>query len=155
MYKCLECGHIFEQGEEAKWTETHGFTDGRYEHFTGCPICKSAYEETVPCKECFGAFLEDELFPGGICKECLTKKITIENAKSYVLWAEMEKSFYFEAFLNSRVKKYSPRLLQIVKEEFDRYSQANPIESLAICKSYISTHDAILIDFAEFLEIKK
>ena len=51
MYKCLECGHIFEPGEEAKWTEKHGFTDGRYEHFTGCPLCKSAYEETLRCQK--------------------------------------------------------------------------------------------------------
>lgn len=154
MYKCLECGHIFEQGEEAKWTETHGFTDGRYEHFTGCPLCKSAYEETVPCKKCFGAFLSDELFPGGICKECLTGKITVETTKAYVLWANLEKEFYFEIFMNSQVRRYSPRLLQVVKDAFDEYAKSHPIEALTICKSYIAMDDEGLTDFAEFLNKK-
>ena len=155
MYKCLECGHIFEPGEEAEWVEKHGFTDGRYEKSTGCPLCKSAYEETVPCKECLGAFLSDELFPGRICRECLIKQITIENTKSYILWADLEKEFYFEFFMNSQVLRYSPRLLQIVKDTFSQYANSHPIETIAMCKSYVAMDDEGLTDFAEFLEKKK
>ena len=152
MYKCLECGHIFEQGEEAKWTESHGFADGRYEHFTGCPLCKSAFEETVSCRECLGSFLSDELFPGGICRDCLAKKITVKNTKAYVLWAGIEKDFYFDVFMNSQVRRYSPRLLQLVKTAFDDYAESHPIEALTICKSYVAMDDEGLTDFAEFLE---
>ena len=46
MFKCIECGHIFEDGEQARWTETHG------EVWECCPICKGAYEEIEPCKIC-------------------------------------------------------------------------------------------------------
>ena len=118
MYKCLECGHIFEQGEEAKWTETHGFT-------------------------------------GGICKECLIGKITVDATKAYVLWANLEKEFYFKIFMNSQVRRYSPRLLQTVKDAFDEYAKSHPIEALTICKPYIAFADEGLTDFAEFLEQKQ
>ena len=155
MYKCLECGHIFEPGEEAKWTEKHGFTDGRYEHFTGCPLCKSAYEETLRCQKCQAEFLSDELFPGNICRECLIKQITVENTKAYVLWANLEKEFYFEFVMNSQVLRYSPRLLQIVRDAFDQYARSYSIETIAMCKSYVAMDDEGLTDFAEFLEKKQ
>lgn len=52
MYKCNECGHVFEEGEQAEWVETHGFDYGNGEHWSGCPVCKGAYEEAKPCKIC-------------------------------------------------------------------------------------------------------
>ena len=69
-YRCLECGHIFEEGEQAIWEETHGLDTPPYEKFSGCPICKSAYEETIPCKICGSEHLEEELY-GCICEECV------------------------------------------------------------------------------------
>lgn len=62
MYKCKECGHIFEEGEEKKWTEPHG------EKLKGCPICFGAFEEAEQCKICGGYSLEME---DGFCQECL------------------------------------------------------------------------------------
>lgn len=70
-YCCLECGHIFEDGEQAVWEETHGLDAPPYEKFSGCPICKSNYEETVRCEICHGEFLIDELNSGCVCNECL------------------------------------------------------------------------------------
>ena len=52
MYRCEECGHLFEEGEQAKWTEMHGFSHGDGEEWSGCPICKGDYEEIKPCKIC-------------------------------------------------------------------------------------------------------
>lgn len=63
-YKCLNCGHIFDEGEERRWIEPHG------EEMTGCPLCSEGYERTRQCKMCGGEFLEDELF-GGICQDCI------------------------------------------------------------------------------------
>lgn len=70
-FKCLECGHIFEEGEQAVWEETHGLDTPPYEKFSGCPICKGSYEETKQCKICDGEFLEDELNGGCVCDECI------------------------------------------------------------------------------------
>jgi DNA-directed RNA polymerase subunit RPC12/RpoP len=66
-YKCLECGHIFEYGEQVEWVEMHG------EKFSGCPLCKGAYEETKRCASCGNeSFTEDELV-FNVCDECIDK----------------------------------------------------------------------------------
>ena len=70
-YKCLECGHIFEEGEQSRWEETHGLDCPPYEKMSGCPICKGSYEEAKRCKVCGGEFLEDELLGGCVCEECV------------------------------------------------------------------------------------
>lgn len=46
MYKCEECGHVFEEGEQSTWIEPHG------ERLSGCPICNGAYEEVHFCSIC-------------------------------------------------------------------------------------------------------
>lgn len=71
-YRCLECGHIFEEGEQAVWYEKHGLDTPPYERRTGCPLCKGGYEETVKCKICGAEHLEHEL-NGGVCKDCIDK----------------------------------------------------------------------------------
>lgn len=75
-FKCLECGHIFEDGEEARWTEAHG------EQFSGCPLCRGEYEETKPCKHCGSEKLDDELYEGW-CEDCLREQITYDTFFDY------------------------------------------------------------------------
>jgi hypothetical protein len=72
-YKCLECGHIFEEGEEATWEEDRGEYWGTpcTETVCGCPLCKGDYEETTPCLICGSEHLHDEM-TGDICESCLT-----------------------------------------------------------------------------------
>lgn len=64
MFKCLDCGHLFEEGEQQFWTEPHG------EELSGCPKCAYSYEEISPCKIC-GSYDHDvnEYF----CHECKEK----------------------------------------------------------------------------------
>lgn len=71
-YKCLNCGHIFEEGEQACWNESRGEFWGSpcSEEMSGCPLCNGAYEKTTPCKICGSEHLEDEL-NGGVCNECI------------------------------------------------------------------------------------
>jgi hypothetical protein len=49
IYKCVDCGHIFEEGEQAVWYEDRGEFWGVpcSERMTGCPICNGDYEETT------------------------------------------------------------------------------------------------------------
>lgn len=71
-FKCLACGHIFEEGEQARWEEHHPYGMGyAAEEFSGCPICNGEYEETKQCKICGGEFLEGELLGGCVCDECI------------------------------------------------------------------------------------
>lgn len=69
-YKCRDCEHIFDEGEEAVWQERLGEYD---KEMIGCPWCHSnAYDETKQCEICGEDHLDDELF-GGVCEECLDK----------------------------------------------------------------------------------
>ena len=58
MFVCLDCGYVFE--EAVRHTETHGFTDGRYETWHGCPKCSGAFVETRCCDNC-GEYIVDKL----------------------------------------------------------------------------------------------
>lgn len=73
-YKCLDCGHIFECGEETYHTESRGEYWGSPCSVTisGCPFCGGDYQESIPCQICGKENLEDELH-GGVCEECLEK----------------------------------------------------------------------------------
>lgn len=71
-FKCLSCGHIFEDGEQAMWEEHHPYGMGyATEEFSGCPICNGDFEETKQCEICGGEFLEDELLGGCVCEDCV------------------------------------------------------------------------------------
>ena len=71
-FKCLACGHIFEDGEQAVWEEHHPYGMGyATEEFSGCPICNGDFEETKQCEICGGEFLEDELNGGCVCDDCV------------------------------------------------------------------------------------
>lgn len=74
-YKCCECGHIFEKGEEAQWAEDRGEFWGIpcSEAMSGCPKCHGDYEETVQCEICGGEHFEDELI-GEVCEMCIDER---------------------------------------------------------------------------------
>ena len=70
-YKCLECGHIFEEGEEGHYFENGEFWGVPYsQKMSCCPLCKGVYEKTVPCEICGSEHLKDELI-SGVCEECI------------------------------------------------------------------------------------
>lgn len=72
MYKCLECGHIFDKGEEAFWEEPRGEYWGTNcrEIMVGCPLCRGVFEETKKCAICKSEHLDDDLI-GGVCEDCI------------------------------------------------------------------------------------
>lgn len=84
MFKCCECGHLFEDGEQSIWYENQGECHGRIamEKFGGCPMCKGDYEEVHQCKECDEWHTEDELYEGW-CEKCLRETITYDTFFEY------------------------------------------------------------------------
>lgn len=72
MYKCLECGHIFEDGEEARWSESRvePFSYPGNEEMSGCPLCHGDYEECKPCTICGRYHIKDET-NNGVCDVCI------------------------------------------------------------------------------------
>ena len=143
IYKCVDCGHLFEDGEQATWVEMHGFTYGNGETFYGCPICRGDYDETVECKSCGSHHFEEDL-ENGICKECIaeyekdvlfclnlgekeTVKVEINGAVAS-LWSEDEineiltdyvkylNDVSFEKFANQDMFYFS----QMIEDEVDK-----------------------------------
>lgn len=82
MYKCCECGNLFEEGEQAVWEETHGLDSPPYEKWSGCPICKGDYEEVHQCKGCGDWHTDDELYDGW-CEKCLRETINYDTFFEY------------------------------------------------------------------------
>ena len=74
FYICLDCGNIFEEGEQISFQENMGehFGEKVYKKITGCPICGGEYEESTPCSICGSEHLEEDL-NGGLCDECIDK----------------------------------------------------------------------------------
>ena len=76
MYRCENCGHLFEEGEQARWTEEYG------EKWDGCPVCRGGYEEVHQCKECGEWHTENELYDGW-CEKCLRETINYDTFFEY------------------------------------------------------------------------
>lgn len=73
-YICLDCGHIFEEGEQITFQENivEYFGVPCSKKISGCPKCGGEYEESKPCDICGSEHLEEDL-NGGLCDECIDK----------------------------------------------------------------------------------
>lgn len=64
MYKCKDCGLIFDEPKEYSEDYTPGgaFEGGSFiNRFSGCPNCSGAYDDAKKCEICGEYFLEEEL----------------------------------------------------------------------------------------------
>lgn len=90
-YICLHCGHQFDRpksGHEGGYPE---------EPTDECPNCGSLdIEEAEKCEIC-GEVHRDEDMIGRICKDCLTKSVTLHNALR--LGAECKDAVELNGFL--------------------------------------------------------
>ena len=84
MYKCIDCGHVFEDGDQAVWYENQGECHGvtAMERFSGCPVCCGDYDEVHQCKKCGEWHIEGELYDGW-CKKCLRETINYDTFFEY------------------------------------------------------------------------
>ena len=99
MYRCCECGNLFEEGEQAVWEERHGLDSAPYEKWDGCPVCKGDYEEVYQCKKCGDWHSKDELYDGW-CETCLRESI---NYDTFFEYCEANKD---EQYLDMFVMQY-------------------------------------------------
>jgi DNA-directed RNA polymerase subunit RPC12/RpoP len=157
-YKCLDCGHLFEEGEESHFSEEHG------ESYTGCPICGGAYEDTRPCKHCGADHLEDDL-RNGFCIGCILETMTMVNMTRYLEDTNLEADFYIGEFYNSIFDYASPSLVKLARGGFMNHVHSDEllhygevgyesplIESL---RKFIVDDGYGLYDFSEWLNSKK
>ena len=101
MYRCENCGHFFEEGEQAVWEERHGFTSPPYEKWDGCPLCRGGYEEVHQCQECEEWHTEDEIYGDKWCEKCLRETI---NYYTFFEYCEANKGEqYLDIFVMSEL----------------------------------------------------
>lgn len=153
MYKCLDCGHIFDEGEQLIHRDRHGFSDGHYDTHATCPMpgCGGDYKETLCCKVCEGEYLPDELYTGDICEDCLKQSINTETTFLYVMNNDFGREFYVEHWTGSQVKRASPFLIELVKSAFQIELRRDPEEILHVCKTFVCGN---LGHYAEWLAWK-
>lgn len=162
-YKCYECGHIFEDGEEKICREDYG------ESHHVCPSCGGAYGETVQCAVCHGAHLEEELM-SGVCDECVE-----ENSVDYDTFVEFlgiepyypDQISNLEEFWFTQVMDLSPwdmprgsshkmrkRLMAAVKREVAFEKMTAGTDFRDHIRHYMVSCPTAKADFAEFLAEK-
>ena len=90
MYKCLNCGEIFEEAKPIKedWGES----------FSVCPYCNGDYEEAKQCQECGEWHAENEMYDGW-CEKCLRETINYDTFFDYCMANDDEN--YLEIFVLS------------------------------------------------------
>lgn len=149
-YICTECGHIFDEGEEMHWTESHG------EEFSGCPMCGGSFEQASHCKHCYGDFLEDSLY-NGWCEECLRDMITYDNFWIYLKEHELVADFMFVNLWKSSVPEtVSCELMTMMELTYkslaDYEKRFRQDELMKLCEDFICRDDLSKWDFAEWLD---
>lgn len=131
---CLECGHIFDEGEGLPVKEFHPeIPGGHYEEFLACPSCGSdQIERAVHCKKCGGSFLPDDLYGGYYCRECMEEYLL---SSAVVDYAEDDMENFAE-FINEREgKKLKPDEMAIATlKELTRKMERTADEAAAILK---------------------
>ena len=75
MYKCCDCGLVFDTPKHYSEDRTPGgaFEGGSFiYHYDGCPSCGGAYEEAIECQRCADTYVSiDSDYP--FCDKCKTK----------------------------------------------------------------------------------
>lgn len=69
MYKCLECGSVFEEPKFYKESRPYG-SGFVFEELSGCPSCGEGFDEAFECDCCGEYFTKDEMIDG-VCKDCI------------------------------------------------------------------------------------
>ena len=126
MFRCEECGYIFEEGEQKRWVEPHG------EELCGCPICGGAFVKVKNCVVC-GEISDTEY---GVCQKCFDEKITAKNCFEFcgnekqnvsinVFIAEILEPSKIEAVLMEHISKggYEKELEKFAKYDEDWFAE--------------------------------
>lgn len=166
MFRCYECGNLFEEGEQAVWYENYG-DEISEEMFNGCPVCNGDYEEVYQCKKCGDWHSDDELYEGW-CEKCLRETI---NYGTFFEYCEANKDEnYLDMFvmcylLNCRdeVPKYPSLDFHYLMIETYKRHVANaellkgPFDFLEDCIRFVMDDDGYIgrENYADWLNNRK
>lgn len=133
MYKCRNCGHSFNEGNQKTRYERHN--DYYTEPISVCPVCGSDdIEICVYCKCCEDEFFKDELKSKGICNQCMENFIR-DNSSNIMACYEIGSmtkiaaeinSFIFDFFgdiesIEGHLLDYIKGIQEFAKQDFSKY----------------------------------
>ena len=133
MYKCRNCGHIFDEGEQKTRYERHN--DYYAESISVCPVCESDdFDPCVYCRACGAEHFKDELNIDGLCSECVENFIA-ENSSDIMACYEIGNkakidvqinSFIFDFFgdiesIEGHLLDYIKGIQEFAKQDFSKY----------------------------------
>ena len=166
MFKCVNCGHIFEEGEQAVKSDRHGFRYGPAEEYSACPLCGCTdLDRTVRCRKCGGEYLEEEMH-GSICDECVTDAINYDSFLEFATSnardsddSDVLEDFIFKMIFHVKTPSLSSYdLKQECREIYQRRVATEKLlrsnDLVGNIRDYMSSW-AIRDDFADWLEEKE
>lgn len=152
VYKCLECGHIFEDDEMAQWVEPPG------EFMSGCPICLCAFDEAYQCDRCGSYHLSDELYCG-LCTECIAEQATPQNLTNFVEKSVLLAEDFYGFFYDSLIADSSQQLRQLLRGGVLQRAALEKLNGLKAteqkCREYILSSEENITEFAAWITEKK
>lgn len=137
-FKCYDCGHVFEDGEQSYWSESRGEFWGSScaEEMSGCPKCNGEYGEAVPCQVCGLDFLEEEL-NSFVCDSCVEKYAKdldmcfrigagdTEKVEINCLLASVFKKEEIEELLFEKLKEKNQYMKEYVQMDCETFANAD------------------------------
>lgn len=145
FFKCINCGHTMESGEEAVVVDNVEWVNGERnsEERRVCPICRSDIEEAVRCKECNNIHLEDELV-NGYCDDCIELMLFRFKRDPIACFSVAKNApkekIHINSFLESMFSE--EEIEQILLRELVQSSTVMPVD----CTSFIESDKAWFVD---------
>lgn len=133
MYKCGNCGHSFNEGDQKTRYERHN--DYYTEPISVCPVCGSDdIEICVYCKCCEDEFFKDELNSKGICQNCIESFLDSSKSSIHTCYEMGDKtkivvelnSFLYDFFggvegIEKHLLEYIRGIGEFAPQDFSRY----------------------------------
>lgn len=85
MYKCLNCGSVFDEPIAIYEREPYGNSYAEYHSDDICPYCKGDIDTAEKCEICGEYYAESDIY-NGVCIECI--KIDCEKLSTLFDYAE-------------------------------------------------------------------
>lgn len=108
MFRCVDCGHIFDVGEEKVYTEAHG------EKMSCCPVCGGDFLEVDHCDGCYKVKWLDELY-SGYCERCLRDSLNGANISAYIKHSDQAEDFYIKWYYETECLNPSAELIDLCR----------------------------------------
>nr|DAG65932.1 MAG TPA: rubredoxin iron binding domains containing a [Caudoviricetes sp.] len=124
MFRCLECGNIFEDGEQKRIKECMGDSCdvATYQEFDVCPCCGGDFETVVYCDKCGRIYNCDDVL-NGLCKDCIAENTTVNEC--YKAADGEDEQIKINAFLAEALskKEIEKVLLQYLINNSDKFKE--------------------------------